>query len=141
MNKVQISSEHAAKLVAVSVEEGVRVGKSIEDSVAEAGRQFGLKPETVTQLLLPKVIGMSIHEKCRQGMSIEDAVKKSLSRFNVEASKEQTLQIVRSLHAEQERINTRLAANEFDDGMGGTGVLMDESGNPIDKKTLKDKKN
>lgn len=141
MNKVQIASEHAAKLVAVSVEEGVRVGKSIEDSVAEAGRQFGLKPETVTQLLLPKVIGMSIHEKCRQGMSIEDAVKKSLSRFNVEAPKDKVLQIVRTLHAEQERINTRLSASEFDDGMGGTGVIMDESGNPIDKKTLTDKKN
>jgi hypothetical protein len=141
MNKMRVDSEHAAKMLAVSVEEDVRQGVSIEDSVAQAGRKFGVEPLTVQKLLLPKVVGMSIHEKCSQGIGIEDAVIQSLRRFNVEASKEQILQIVKAHHAEQERINTRLASHEFDDGMGGTGVIVDVSGNPIAKSALSNPKN
>lgn len=136
MNKVRIGSEEAAKMVAVGVEEGVRRGLSIEQSIKNAATSFGMDPATVQKLLLPKVIGMSIHEKCCQGVGVEDAVVQSLRRFNVEASKEQVLQIVRAHHTEQERINTRLASHEFDDGMGGTGVLVDELGRPIAKNTV-----
>jgi len=127
-------------MLAFSLENYVRRGLSIEKSLEITSQNYGVPRGEVKKLLLSKLVGMSIHEKMLSGMGVEDSVTVSMRRFNTEPSPEQKLALIRSLHAEQERINTRLTDSEMDDGMGGTVVIDDGFGNELNKKELRKNK-
>lgn len=135
--RANIPAEEATRMLAFSLEDCVRRGLSIERSLEVTSQNYGIPQQTVSRLLLSKLIGMSIHEKMSSGLGVEDSVSASLRRFNTEPSPEQKLALIRSIHAEQERINTRLKDSEMDDGMGGTVVIDDGYGNEISKKELR----
>lgn len=138
--RANIAVEEAARMLAFSLEDCVRRGLSIEKSLEVTSQNCGVPRGEVKRILLSKLVGMSIHEKMLSGMGVEDSVTVSMRRFNTEPLPEQKLALIRSLHAEQERINTRLTDSEMDDGMGGTVVIDDGFGNELNKKQLRKNK-
>lgn len=134
--RVQISEQDARNTFGAALDTCLEHGKSIEDGIVLIAKHFGAAQSDVRKMLLTKITALAINENLRAGMEIEEGIAKALRRFGVDPTPTQLLTLVRMHHEEQERINTRLAGHEMDDGAGGTVSIENEHGDPINKKDL-----
>lgn len=135
-NKVQISEQDARNTFVVALDSCLENGKTIEEGLNLVAHYFGSTRSDVRRIILARILGLAINENLRAGMEIEAGIKKALHRFDVDASPAQILALVSTHHQERERINTRLEHHEMDDGAGGTLLIENEHGEPINKKDL-----